>query len=382
MRMIWRALLLLALVVGGYDIYLRATAQSFVSGGTWIPVRGDEGYSSINGNTYVLDATGEIACLVFQAPKTGNLSRFETYVAVVTNAPDNAVRFSFQDVDTSTGLPDGTPDQSTTVAGGSVLVGWLSPGDFGASRAVTRGNILAACVDTPNFTAADNFALGGRVQSTSSGFPYGVSATTTKQATTLPIFAVRYDDGTYAYLAPEMWAVQQVSSRAYQNDTTPDEFGLRFQVPFPTTLKAVAIHARMNANNTADLVVYDDADMVLDTQTIDSDIGQSSAGLRYLVYTLTADVPIEEDREYRVVLKAGSATINTEIWYSVFASEALMQTSDAGHLFVATQRTNDGAWTDYDNSGDGFLKPSISLLFTAFDDGAGGGSGFFPSLSN
>jgi hypothetical protein len=58
------------------------------------------------GTTFQINASGELVAMVFRAPKTGNLSRFEAYIGAASNVPDNGLRFSFQDVDLSTGLPD------------------------------------------------------------------------------------------------------------------------------------------------------------------------------------------------------------------------------------------------------------------------------------
>ena len=137
-----RAIVVLALIglasTTGYDIYLRATTQPLTAGGMWIPSRVDESSSAVNGSVHTMDASGEIAAVVFSVPRTGDLQGFEVYVQAVGNTPDNNVVFSFQDVDTTTGLPDGTPDQSVSLAGASIVVGHLNPGNFSTDRAVTR----------------------------------------------------------------------------------------------------------------------------------------------------------------------------------------------------------------------------------------------------
>jgi len=379
-RKILSVALALAIAIGGYDVYLRATAAQLSAGGMMIPARVDESITSVNNNTYVLDLAGKQAAMVFTVPKSGDIEAFEVYVTTVGNAPDNAVRFSFQNVDASTGLPDGV-DESVTVAGASVTVGHLAPGDFSANRTVVKGEVIAAVVDTPNFTTSDSFTLGGQVQTTSSQIPYGISATSTKQQTTLPLFVLRYSDGSYVAISQELWQVTSYAGRTFQSDTTPDEFGLKFEVPFDATLVKVDIHGRFNfASNSADLVVYDGSNNVMSTQTIDGDIAYAVTGVRYYVLYLDDSVAINAGDVYRVVWKANSSTLNSEIYYGIFTSLAMMDSVEGGQLFVATQRTDAGSWTDFDNGGDGYWKPQIHLTFDTFDDGAGGSSTYTPGV--
>ena len=353
--------------------------QTLAGLGVYLPERVDESSASINISTYTLDASGEKCVLVVQAPKTGNIEGIETYIAAVGNAPDNGIRFSIQAVD-GAGDNDGTPIQSVTTAGGTPsAAGWLDPGDLSAVIAVTKGDLLAIVVDTPSFTAADSLSIGGSVTSTDYGFPYGISATSTRQNNVLPIFALRYDDGTYPALLPEAWAVRQVTSVAFDTADTPDEFGGSFEFPFPATLSGVAVQLRPTsgtAGNSYDIVVYDsDGTTVLHTQSVDSDVASTANQFRAQHILFSANVPLSENTKYRVVVKAASATIVVAVAYTVFNSLALMDTVTGGQDVYATQRTDAGAWTDFNNVTDGFRKARISLLLTGFSDGAGGSGG-------
>src|SRR5215203_1724241 len=128
-----------------------------IIGGLTLPPGGYMG-TAIAG-TFVIDASGEMAALIMRVPKTGTLTRFEALVQAVGNTPDNGLRFSFQDVSLTTGLPDGVVDQFATIASGSVTTGWVSPGDFDSTRAVTRGDLLALVIDFPTFVASDSVTI-------------------------------------------------------------------------------------------------------------------------------------------------------------------------------------------------------------------------------
>ena len=249
-------------------------AATSIAGGVFIPTRTDESAVVINVSTFVCDATGEAAVLVFRVPKTGDLTRFEGYTGAVANVPDNGQRFSFQGVDLATGLNDGGVDQFATVASGSVAVGWTNPGDFDSPRAVTKGKIACCVVDNPSFTAGDSFTMGCTILSSDLNFPYGISATSTKQTNLIPLYAVRYDDGTYAYISPEMWATDLISSTDFETDTTPDEIGQKVHFPFPYTFDLAAWVGRINTTgNAVEVVVYNAANTVIaGPVSVDADV--------------------------------------------------------------------------------------------------------------
>jgi hypothetical protein len=348
--------------------------ESLTTGGLWLPSRHDESMTSIGvGTTFQINASGELVAMVFRAPKTGNLSRFEAYIGAASNVPDNGLRFSFQDVDLSTGLPDAGVDQFAIIASGSVAVGWANPGDFDAPRAVTRGDLVAAVIDISSFTAGDNVVIGNWILSTSVGFPYSVSVTTTKSQTNIPVFALRYDDGTYVpfYPGSEIWAVNDIQGQAFQSDTAIDEYGLKFQVPWPCSLQAVAVSMHTtSSNNSFDIVLYDAAGSVVDTIACDGDVSSSVSAFRYRQEWFTSDITLTPNVTYRLVVKAGSSTINCEVRYGVFPSTALKGSAGVPSTWELTQRADAGAWTDTD-----VRVPKIHLFLNGFDDGTGGGSG-------
>src|SRR5687768_9301872 len=87
-----------------------------------------------------LDASGEKAGFVFPAPKTGALSKVHFFLGTVTTGETLAA--SLQNVDGS-GNPDGTADQSGTVAVASSDDNTWKTVTFGTTRSVTRGELLS-----------------------------------------------------------------------------------------------------------------------------------------------------------------------------------------------------------------------------------------------
>jgi hypothetical protein len=321
-------------------------------------------------STYVLDASGEVAVLVFRPSKTGNLTRFEAWVAAIGNTPDNGLRFSFQDVSTSTGLQDGGVDQFATIASGSLSTGWMNPGDFNSPRAVTPASVVAAVIDLPTFVASDSVTIGAFTSTAvtvQGGFPYGISATSTMSSTVFPAIAVRYDDGTYDLIDYTAAYSAAIGSFNITTISTPDEFGNAFTLAYPLRVNRVALQAAVGTGANWDVNIYDASNNVIATGSSDGDVkGNAASRLHFVV--LTAPVDLAANTLYRVVITPTTTTSST-VYYSVHDSLALMDTLPCGQAMYATQRTNAGAWTDFNNGGDGFRRAQILLGISGIDDG-------------
>jgi hypothetical protein len=339
----------------------------------WIPsFIGVEAFV-LTGANYVIDASGEVVVVICRVPKTGTLDRFEAYIEQVSNAPDNGLRFSFQDVDLSNGQPDGVVDQSVTVASGSVVTGWMNPGNFGATRAVTRGDYLALVIDIPTFTAGDNVRVGQMTQS-NCRIPYGIGATSTKLAGQLPIVALHYNDDSYGFF-PTLPAINAAATETYHSGTAGgDEYGLAFMLPVPCTLNEVIVRLSVAAAADFDLVLYDASDSVLATLSYDDDVN-SGAGVGVHCLVLQSAVNLSAATLYRLIIKP-TTTNSVGLNYAGFASSTLMRdTIDGGTDLYLTKRVDAGAWTNYNNGTDGYRRPFMSLGLSALDDGTGGGGG-------
>jgi hypothetical protein len=340
--------------------------QAF-QGGLWIPSWKSTGSVAIDTTTFLMDAAGEYTALIGRVPKAGTLTRFEAFIAAVGNAPDNGLRFSFQGVSLTTGLPDAVITQSiTTAVNTPAAAGWLNPGDFGASRTVARGDLLALVVDIPTFVAGDSVTVGGTTYLASAvNFPYSARITGTKSGTTLPLVGLRYSDGTFAYLGPDIWAMQSIGASNIGTTSTPDEAGLAFTVPVPCRLAGVQLAVATGAaGRDYEIVIYDAANTVLLTQACDADVVAVTTTALH-THLLTSPITLTPNVVYRVIMKPTTTGL-VGLNYAAFNALALMDSAEGGRDWYLTTRTDAGAWTDF-NSGT-FRKPRISLLFDAFDD--------------
>jgi len=342
----------------------------------WFPPYPQGASQALNASTFLMDASGEYVSLVLCAPMAGTIDKFGTFLAAVGNAPDNGLRFSMQGVDLSTGLPDGVVDQFATVASGSVTTGWLDPGAFDTSRTVTRGELFACVVDFPTFVAADSVTVQGMVLGgggSFEGFPYGTSITGTKSAAAIPQIYLHYTDGGGLWVpaSTQMWPYSSVATQTLDVDTTPDEIGLAFTLPYRATLDRVQIALNtVSAASNFDLVLYDSGGTPLATSSHDGDVTQVANVVRVFELLLASAVELTPGSLYRLIIKP-STTNNVNIQYGVVPSDLFAAAPGAGEFYL-TQRTNAGAWTDFNNGSDGYRLPTIALGFSAGSDGAGG----------
>jgi hypothetical protein len=318
--------------------------------------------------TYVLDASGEIAAVIFKAPKTGSIDRVTAHVGAVGNTPDNGLRASLQNVNLTTGVNDGTPDENATIASGSVAVGLLE-WTLSASRSVTINEEVAVVIDIPTFTAGDSVTITHQSTGGNSvGFPYGIAATSSKQSSAMPMLAVRYTTGEWYLLTPWFNLFSSTTTFNIDNGTTPDEVGLAFTLPWNAKLAEAQWSIAVQATTSDfDIVLYDASNTVLSTSSEEGHIVASTSARRYL--TMFDHVTLTAGALYRLVIKP-TTTNNVSLNYGVVPSGDLFLASQTGGVAYATARTDAGAWTNYDNGSDGYRIPYIQLWLSAVDDGA------------
>ena len=352
-------------------------ALQTIPGGLWIPrlsqaSNNQPAYS----NNRVIDASAEKFAFVFRVPKTGTLDKFEFKLGAVTFNAASVLRCSFQDVSLTDGNPDGTQDQFRDMTSLSANA-WNVPGlitsdgsDTGTKRSVTAGDLLSVVFEFQTFTAADSVVIqtinvSGITSPSGQSYSDLFTASWAKTDANGPVFALKYNDGSYEFIA-NVIPCSTLNNVTFNNASTPDEQGLIFSLPFPVTVTGVWL--RVNASADFDIVLYDsDGSTALATVSVDSDVwavaASTNAFLRFSPQDLT------KDTNYRVVVKPGASNVvvhNFEV-----ASAAIMDAVEGGQNWHYTQRTDAGAWTETTTK-----RPWMGLLVSAFDDGVSvGGAG-------
>lgn len=328
-------------------------------------------------NAMLLDAAAEKAAFVFTVPKSGTVSRVGFRTGTVTTA--DTLKVSFQDVDTTTGDPDGAVDQFRTVASGSVTSNtWIRTGlitsdgtDTGTQRSVTRGQRLAIVIEFDAFVAGSlNIAMKPTNAENMQLVNYldHFTAAWAKQNNRVAVMALEYSDGTFAYMPNVCPADTQVSG-AINTGTTPDEVALKFRLPFPVTVGGW--WATIDLDGDGDVILYDsDGVTPLATDSIDSNVrvlGSPALGSNLFA----TPVSLLANTFYYLALKPTTGTSLTQ--YAITAAStpgaALLDLMAGGQDFHWAQRTDAGAWAPTTTK-----RPVIGLIVEGFDDGQGSGA--------
>lgn len=348
-----------------------------VPGGLWLP----SGMGthrvvapSVGNFGGIADANDAVAH-IFRAPKSGVLEHFEFLLASVSTFPATGIRLSWQDVDAS-GFPDGVVDQFAVISVPLASNAWAVPPNAltddgtsgGTKRTVTRGDLLAAVIDIAPTFSTGNFQNNGHTSSELTGallFPYSAVFSTAwaKLASFYPILAVKYDDGSYESIGPMVWPyTANGTTNTFNSGSTPDEYALRFQVPFSAELGGGWIN--ILGGGDFDIVLYDNASNVLASLSIDKDQLQDSATGRRMYFTFATPVTLSANTVYRLAIKPTTGS-NVSIYHLVANSNAVLGAMPAGKEFYKSTRTDGGAWSDQDTH-----WPLIGLNFNAIQDGA------------
>jgi hypothetical protein len=311
-----------------------------IPGGLYIPAPLTS--ESQYGNGSILNALNDLEAAAFQAPKTGNLRRFECRFNTVATAPGSGLRFSFQA--NSGGVNSGTPLSFVQSAGGTpAAAGWFNPGDFDVDIAVTKGDIIFAVIDCSTYTTgsvtSNNFEWANNGWGE---YPYGLSNATRNSAGFLNI-ALFYDDGTCEMVVPSFWPAASHTAVAINTGTTPDEYGNAFQPTFPCRITGIWVELTLanQATSLFDLVVYDSGGSVLMTLSRPASTGLD-VGPGYWFFQLDNFITLGAGDLIRATILP-TAAVNVSVANVIFNASTEFDCADGGTMLYATQRTNAGA---------------------------------------
>lgn len=357
----------------------------FKTGLAWWPVPFRNTWS-FDTTTYTIDASTEVCVLVAQPPKTGNIDKFAAIIQAVGNAPDNGLRFSLQGVSATTGLQDGSILSSgnayATVASGSVTTGWLDPGTFAASYAVTRGgDPIAFVMDFPTFVSGDSVTVRGiapALGNAITNLPYGISAVSTLQSIRVPMIFAHYDDGTWVSLNDHILPFTGLQTEiGFRNIDAQDEIGAGFILRQMGRLEEIKFWMAIQTSGANfDLVLYDSSNAVVTSKSFDGNrLSMSGSNFGHIDWVLPSAQELTPGSTYRVVLKPTTATDYVRIAYFTPPTPAITLVPGQMADLWLTARADAGAWTNYNNGTDGYRHPIVSFGFSGFNDSAGAGGG-------
>lgn len=325
--------------------------------------------ASSTSSAYLLDAAGEKAALVLQAPKAGTIDRLGFVTGTLTTGDTVDVRLE-------TVGTDGNPSGSlwATNTNGSVAVAAASTGyeaTLTAGATVDRDDFLAVVI--VNGSTPGNFLVAGMTPLLGSGPPNGAQFTSgawSRSPTAIPTVWIRYNDGSYAYI-PGVLPGTVTTSPALSSTSTPDEIGMKITVP--AACKVGGLWAFSADTSTPDLTakLYDSGGSVLESVVIDGDyVSLSSPALKVHRLRFDTEVNLAAGDVVRATLLLTTTTSFSVPRILSLISDSAATAYPHGGAAVGTERTDGGSWTDDTDR----LYP-VGLILTAIDNGASTGGG-------
>lgn len=313
----------------------------------------------------VLDADGEKLGCVFMVPATGtiNFIAFRT-VAVTTS---DTLKVGLYTVDAN-GDPTATA-YGSMVAGtqGSLSANTAYAVELGTGATATKGDMVAIVIEFDSYVAGNlQVAIGFEARW---NLPYAslYSAAAWGKLAYPAMAAIGYGTPTPVY----PWTGMSVPFSArtalnFNSGSTPNEYALRFNVPFPLRVTGMWWQGFANAGADYDAILYSGTTPITGmTQRVDGDaVAGTQAYLNFVQFDSTAE--LAKDTEYRLSVKPADAT-GIRLQRSTYLSSALLGAMGGSAGFYESTRAG-GAWSDATDT-----QPTMGLIIDQLDDGVGAG---------
>lgn len=325
----------------------------------------------------LIDLAGERVTWVVRPTKAGNLRKVGFRTGAVTLAVALDIRVETVNVDgNATGTLWAANTSGTLLVPAANTWYWVT---LTADATLVVGEdggapkVFAICID---FAGVGDLEIAGALSGMGrpGGIPYlntrDIGSTWTR-SNNVPNVGLEYSDGSRPWC--DAVPILSGSLRAFNNGSTPDEVGLRFKYPFKCEL-AGAIVRVATASSSYVITLYDAADVVLKTITVDTDIQANTSSTQPDFYPFTGTLPvITAGAIYRLTVTPNSATNVTLAEYDI-DSAGTMESHSGGVEIYRTERTNAGAWTDTTTA-----RSMVIPLVASLDDGVPDGTVFLAS---
>lgn len=327
-------------------------------------------------NFAIDDATDRIG-VVFQAETADQIIALPVRIGGRSGTPPQ-YRVSIQEVDPSTGFPNGTvlgggspasalftPPADNTFNG---LVQWLTLANGYTPSA--RGETIAYVVDYSSGTvnAGNNNSFSYQfIGSTSLALPYGLTCTagTWAKNARVPFYGYRTAGRTHGF------PVQSIGSYPTTSTTNPNQRGIKILLPGEWgdtyKIRGVRMHGRGVASGTWILKLYDsDGTTVLQDKTIVGELTGVTQTTHRVIFDEASLAALSYGSAYYLIVEASTTTGGTAEFRSLeFADAQDAQSMQGGDAFIGVSRFGVGAWTEH--------PTQAMLMEPIFDDFTEGG---------
>jgi hypothetical protein len=309
-----------------------------------------------------LDAAGEYASFIFQAWKDMTISHIGFRTGAVSGSPTANVRIETVGTD---GNPSGTLwATNTNIVTGTLVANTWALHALTASASITRGQLVAVKIAYNSGTSFVVQQLTGTLLSLMPSLSYRVlnSGTPTQSVHSgLALVAVGSATNSF-YPIPGMFPLTAVASTDFASSSSPNRYGIRFQLPFKAQLLAITFVSNLLGD--FDIGIYNDAGTLLDGTSFDGDVFHDGQPFQF-------DTPqtLNKNTWYRATVEATTATTQ-EVFTMTLPSSDYVSASPYGSFGHLTTFTSPN-WDDTNTT----IVPMMQLSLLQVDDGDGAGGG-------
>ncbi len=302
---------------------------------------------------------------------------------------DNTSKLSIglQDVASGAGppmQPDGSFDVFRELTGGDGLItqsSWNTVSMTGGSgsKTLSHGDLVAVVFDMTARGNVDSVTVATSTASfmgrgTAINFVGGVWVTTADEG---PNVVITFDDGTLGIIDSTTIANSVAGAQESWDDAdTPDERGLRFQVPWDCKIDAFYACMDTNADATADFTVklYTDPTgtpgLVTSVSVLSEQMSSFATSLT-CIFTLPAEVSLTKNTNYGLTILALGSSNDVELTIHTLGNEAYRALWPGGTTVGKITRSDStGAFAAESPA---LIMYSLGVRISSFDDGTGSG---------
>ena len=370
--------------------------QQILGTGLWIPTPLNNSATTganagpLTGPTLKVAAFGRM----FWSSRTGskNIQKVFFRFGTTTKAGGSTIKVSLQNVSTSSNpiQPDGSVLQSATIANADAnyASNIFYPGlTLGAVQSVNYGQLIAVVFEYATYGGADSTYILAYNQTGGTDQQSGISGYNGSvwggNLAYYPSIFFQFDDGTFGSFDSSNHFLFNNSggvTSSFNSSSSPNEYGLIWQLPFPHKIDAVQIGllATTLGTSTFNVNIYDSTNPTTAVITITVNANQlSSTAAKSLIVNLGQEYSCLANHNYYVSIQptVSGATGNVSLGIINFSGNTHYNDTNAGgNNFVQATRAG-GSWTIST-----VARPTISIRVSSLDDGVQtGGGGFFIS---
>lgn len=340
----------------------------------------------------VFNAAGDKAAWIFQAQSTTPPDQVSFHVGTVTTAGTVGVIEATLETVNSTGDPSGTPVTNSATGSQTIsTVGYKNISGMSGTASLTVGAMYAVVLSAVSSGGWDrNITITlGLGNSPGLANPYASSkdsaggwSDSITQSSGYPV-GFKTSGGTILRY-PGLIGAANISAstpQTFSNSTNPDERGNFFTLPYPAKIIGVCVGGSaagggITTNDDGAVSLYSSARTTPNQMTSMAIDGEAQGNGFSHIYYFASPVELSANTEYVIAYKAkGTETYSMMMWE--YENNAALDWFLGTSFYSATR---DGGNPGPDNPGNNFTAGdnkvyAIFPIFSAFDDGAGGGGG-------